>query len=99
MMQSARNPVTVAELLALEASTPITPRQARLAMAATPHGAGTLLQAVQSAITATNDAAMQIAWDYATEWTRDAPEIATLGAALGLTGTQIDALFARAKTL
>jgi hypothetical protein len=78
---------------------PVTPRQARLAMHATPHGQGTLLQAVQSAIAASNNPALQIAWEYAVEWTRDAPEIAQIGAALGLTAYEIDALFARAKTL
>lgn len=99
MMQSARNPVSAAELTAREAATPITPRQARLAMAATPHGQGTLLQAVQSAIVASDNPGLQIAWEYAVEWKRDAPEIAQIGAALGLTAAQIDTLFVRAKAV
>jgi hypothetical protein len=74
-------------------------RQARIAMHATPHGQGTLLQAAEAAIAASNAPALQIAWEYATEWERDAPEIAQIGDALGLTAAQIDALFARAKTL
>lgn len=98
-MQSARKPVSAAELAAREAVTPITPRQARLAMASTPHGQGTLLQAVQTAITASANLNLQIAWEYAVEWTRGAPEIAQIGAALGLTDAQIDTLFARAKVL
>jgi hypothetical protein len=75
-----------------------TPRQARVAMAQTPYGQGTLLQAAEAAISQA-DEALQIAWEYGTEWQRLDPAIEQIGAALGLTDTQIDALFARAMTL
>ena len=76
-----------------------TPRQARLAMMATPHNGGTLLDAVGAAIAGSGDAALSIAWEYATEWQRLDPAISALGAALGLTDTQIDDLFVRAMAI
>jgi hypothetical protein len=78
---------------------PITARQIRLAMAMTPHAAGTLLQAVQTSVATSGIEPLQISWEYAVEWSREAPEIATIGTRLGLSSGQIDALFAQAKTL
>jgi hypothetical protein len=71
----------------------VTPRQARLALLS----AGLLDQA-QAAVDAAGGAA-KITWEYATTFERTNPLIVGLGAALGLTATQIDALFAQASTL
>lgn len=75
------------------------PRQARVAMRQTPYGNGTLLQAVEAAIYGSNDPALIIAWDFATEWRRDDPHISQIGAALGLSSDDIDKLFAEAMAL
>ncbi|SIO53836.1 hypothetical protein SAMN05443247_07625 [Bradyrhizobium erythrophlei] len=71
----------------------VSPRQARLALSA----AG-LLDRVTSTV-ASADQATQITWEFATQIDRNSPLIATLGASLGLTPTQIDALFIQAATL
>lgn len=71
----------------------VTPRQARLALQA----AG-LLSAVTAWI-AQADAATQIEWEFANEIRRDWPPIAACATALGLTDTDLDALFAAAGAL
>lgn len=71
----------------------VTPRQARLALL----GAGLLTQ-VEAAVTNAGGAA-KITWDYATQIRRTDPLVTTLGAALGLSDAQIDALFAQASVL
>lgn len=68
----------------------ITARQLRLTLLA--HG---LLADVEAAAGAL-PAAAQIEWEYATEYQRDHPLIAQLGAALGLTAAQIDGMWAEA---
>jgi len=82
-------------------SAPVVPtvsmRQARLALLA----AG-LLDDVETAINALAEparSAARIEWDYATELRRDWPLLITLAAALGLSGAQVDALFAAAAAL
>lgn len=83
-----------AKLIAPPSSTAIvTPRQARLALLA----AG-LLDQVQTAVDAAGGAT-KIAWEYATEISRDDPLISDIGAALGIGSDQIDALFAQAVKL
>lgn len=72
---------------------PVTPRQARLALSA----AG-LLDTVNAAITQAGGATL-ITWEYATQIRRDDPLITQLGATLGLTTAQIDALFTQAYGL
>ena len=73
-------------------------RQARLALLQ----AGLLTQ-VETAIAAIGDAgqraAVQIEWEYATEVNRSHPWVQTLGAALGLSAEDLDALFEQAATL
>jgi hypothetical protein len=71
-----------------------TAAQARLAML----DAG-ILGDVQAIIAASGDTALQIAWEYGTEWRRGDPRIMALAGAAGLDDTQIDALFARAIAL
>jgi hypothetical protein len=71
----------------------VTPRQARLALKA----AG-LLDKVTAAVAAA-DQATQITWEFASQIDRNSPVSATLGAQLGLTSAQIDALFIQASTL
>lgn len=73
--------------------TPVTPRQARLALLQ--QG---LLDKVQAAVTAAGGAT-QITWEYATMIDRHDDLITTLGTSLGLTSAQIDQLFQLASTL
>lgn len=68
-------------------------RQARLALLS----AGLLDQV--NALIATQSQATQIEWDYASDVWRDRDLVASLGAGLGLTGAQIDALFIAAKAI
>jgi hypothetical protein len=75
------------------AVTSVTPRQARLALL----NAG-LLDAVQAAVD-TAGGSTKITWEYAISVNRDDPLIGTLGAALSLSGAQIDALFDAAAAL
>lgn len=76
---------------------PVTMRQARLALL----GAG-LLSGVDPALAALPSPqreAAEIEWEYAQEVRRDAPLIAAIGGALGLTEEQIDSLFEAAALL
>jgi len=73
--------------------TTVTPRQARLAL-----NAAGLLDQVEATISAA-DKPTQLTWEYAVEFRRDDPLINGLGAQLGLTDAQIDALFVTASTL
>ena len=93
-------PPTQAELDAIaaaayQATVPksVTMRQARLALLA----AG-LLDTVETAITAAGLAA-KIEWDYATEVQRSSGLVPAMATALGMTETQIDALFVAAAGL
>lgn len=75
----------------------VTMRQARLAL--DNHG---LLDSVQPAINALPAQARrkaQIEWDYSNGLERDNPFVATLGAALGLDASALDALFVEASQL
>jgi hypothetical protein len=72
----------------------VSPLQARRALRA----AGIYDQVV-AAIEQLADADLSDAWEYATEWRRSDPWIATLGAGLGLTDGQIDGLFIAAHGL
>lgn len=75
----------------------VTMRQARLAL----HANG-LLASVQPAITSLPEpqrTQAQIEWDYSNGLERNNPFVATLGAALGLDGAGIDALFLQAAQL
>lgn len=72
-------------------------RQARLALL----GAG-LLQGVEQAIEALPEpkrSAARIEWDYSSEVHRDRPFVQQLSVALGLDGSQLDALFVQAAQL
>lgn len=76
-------------------------RQARLELLATPSPAGggqTLLDVVAGYI-ATQPQATQIEWNYATDIWRDRDLVIGIGAALGLTDAQIDALFIAAAAI
>lgn len=74
-------------------------RQARLAMLQTPYRGTTLLAAVQAAVDGSKDPALQVSWEFATEWRREEPAIAEIGRALGLKDAEIDALFVTAMRL
>lgn len=73
--------------------TSVTPRQARLALLS----AG-LLEAAQAAVDASGPAT-KITWEYASVFEREDPLIIGIGAGLGLTSEQIDALFTQAATI
>lgn len=90
------DPVWEAEEITAEArrATMVVSRfQARAAL----HGAG-LLDRVEAAL-AEADPLARIAWADAQEFRRLSPTMTTLGAALGLTDTQIDALFDQAALI
>lgn len=76
---------------------PVSMRQARLALLA----AGKLadVDTALNAMPSPQKEAARIEWEYAAEVRRDAPLIAALGGALGLSEDQIDALFAAAAVL
>lgn len=71
----------------------VTSRQAKLALLQ----AG-ILDDVEAAI-ASASRAVQIEWEYATEFDRDWPTLAAMQAALGLSDQQLDELFVNASTL
>jgi hypothetical protein len=71
----------------------VTPFQGRMALAD-----AELLSDVEAAVAAA-DAKTQVAWEYALEWKRLSPMIATLGAALNLTDAEIDDLFKAAAEI
>ena len=75
----------------------VTMRQARLALL----GAG-LLSTVNSAIlsmTGSQGDTARIEWEFSNEVRRNQPLVASLGAAIGMTSEQLDALFITAATL
>lgn len=87
-------PPSAAELLAAERARMVCSRfQAKAALAA----AG-LLSAAEAAV-AQADPIAQLAWAEAVEFRRSSPTIVALGAAIGLTETQIDDLFRAAMVI
>lgn len=68
--------------------------QARLALMS----AG-LLQSVEDYISSSGDPVLQMVWAEATEWRRDSPMIAAIGAALSLSEDQVDELFIAAGAI
>lgn len=84
----ALTPEEIAERLAQWRSTAsCTPFQGRMALAD-----ADLLTQVETAINAA-DQKTKTAWEYALEWKRTSPLIATLAAALNLSDTEVDDLF------
>lgn len=71
----------------------VTPFQGRMALAD-----AELLSNVEAAVAAA-DEKTKVAWEYALEWKRMSPMIATLGAALSLTDAEIDDLFKAASQI
>lgn len=80
-------------LLAWREQTTCTPFQGRIALS----NAG-LLANVLTAIEGA-DEKTKVAWEYALEWKRMSPMIATLGAALNITDAEIDDLFKAASQI
>lgn len=75
-----------------EAPTPmptLTARQLRL-------GLLDYLDQVEQIIANSDDRALQIEWEYATEFERNHPAIVSIGEAIGLTPEQIDAMWINA---
>ena len=83
-----------AQLEQRRATMTCTPFQGRMALA----NVG-LLATVEAAVTQATDAKTKVAWEYALEWKRNSPLIATLASALQLTDTQIDDLFTAAAQI
>jgi hypothetical protein len=83
---------TPADPIAVVIPDVVTPLQARRALAA----AG-LLPAVNTAVAAAS-VDTQLAWEFATAVHRNDPIIAALSATLGMSSTQVDALFTQAAT-
>lgn len=71
----------------------VTPRQLRLALTATG------LRAAVEAAVAGGDQNTKDTWEFSTECLRDNPLLVQMGAALGKTEAELDALFALAATL
>jgi hypothetical protein len=78
-------------VVAPPALTPLTPRQIRLALA----GAG-LLDQVEAAINLLDEptqSRLRIEWEYASTFERNNPLLLQIGAVLGLTSEQVDAVW------
>ena len=73
---------------------PVTRRQMLTAL----HRVG-LLAPIKSAVAASGDIELQIAFDESQEFQRNNPFLASMAAALGKTDAEIDAVFALAATL
>lgn len=73
---------------------PVTRRQMLTAL----HRVG-LLATIKSAVAASGDIELQIAFDESQEFQRNNPFLASMAAALGKTDAEIDAVFALAATL
>lgn len=58
-----------------------------------------LIDAADAAVAASGNAALIEAWQYGNEIARASPGLASLAAALGLTGSQVDDMFVRADAL
>lgn len=89
-------PYTAAEIAAVKAArvpASVSPRQVRLLLLQ--QG---LLSSVEAMIAA-RDAATRITWEYALEFRRDDPLLASLASDLGLTSEQVDDFFISASQL
>lgn len=82
------------ESVALEVS----PRQIRQAMNRTPHGDGTLRDAVEVAVAASGRD-MQDWWAYSTVFERQNPQVEAVARVLGVDAVQVDALWVLAGSL
>ena len=58
-----------------------------------------LRASVESAIAASNDQELKDGWEFATEFLRSSPLVIGMGAALGKTGSELDALFTLGASL
>lgn len=72
----------------------VTIRQGRLALLQTG-----LLDDIETAVAASGNRALQIEWEFATEFRRDWPALISMQRALGLTDEAVDDLFRLAVTL
>ena len=76
----------------------VTPRQIRQAMNRTPHGDGTLRDAVEAAVAA-GGRDMQDWWAYSTVFERHNPQVEAVACELGVDAVQVDALWVLAGSL
>ena len=81
------------EPIILPPATRVTPRQLKLVL----HTAG-LLDGIEQFV-ATKDKAVQISWEYATEFLRSDPLINQMAPLVGLTAEQVDDLFTQAAAI
>jgi hypothetical protein len=68
-------------------------RAAMLASPATAEGFGNLLEQIDAAVAASDNAFIRLAWAEAVEWNRSSPTVNAIAGALGVTGEQLDDLF------
>jgi len=78
---------------------PLTARQLRLGLVAAGFSLGDVEAAIDAIEDQTDREVARIEWEYATTFERSHPLIEQVGAALGLTPEQIDAMWAEAATL
>ena len=94
LSQDLAPPGRKSESVALEVS----PRQIRQAMNRTPHGDGTLRDAVEATVAASGRD-MQDWWAYSTVFERHNPQVEAVARALGVDAVQVDALWVLAGSL
>lgn len=71
-------------------------RAAMLAAPATAGGFGNLLEQIDAAVAASDNAFIRLAWAEAVEWRRDSPTVNALGGAVGVSSDMLDELFRQA---
>ena len=71
-------------------------RAAMLACPATADGFDNLLEQIDAAVAASDNAFIRLAWAEAVEWRRDSPTVNALGGAVGVSSDMLDELFRQA---
>ena len=95
----AQRQAAQAALQAFDPSAPVVPQEVTALQARRALRAAGLYDTVKAAVEAAPDPDVRDSWEYAAVWHRDAVWIATLGAQLGLSQAEIDALFVQAASL
>ena len=95
----AQRQAAQAALQAFDPNAPVVPQEVTALQARRALRAAGLYDTVKAAVEAATDPDVRDSWDYAAVWHRDAMWIGLLGAQLGLSQAQIDALFVQAASL
>jgi hypothetical protein len=96
---AAQKDAATAALTAFDVNAAQTPQSVAMWQARAALDMAGLLPSVQAAVTASGSSAMKAAWEYSTTVDRNSDMVVSLGAGLGLTPTQIDAIFIQAAAL